>query len=257
MTSLSITIMAHPKRRAHVDAMVDRLDQQVLKAQHDGYDVSMPDVVWDTDGRGAWWCAREAWRRAQGTHHLVLQDDITFCADLPSSVLAAVRARPDHPVSFFLPRNIAEASALGLQWVSCVRFLWSQAVALSRPLIEPMIEWIAENEDGHPFWGTCDDTRMASFFRGMDLRTYVTVPNLVEHVGDVLGSLLGHTNPRSSLYIGDDARGVDVPWEELDALHNDQPFDESWLAETAFDLGIHRDAVRRFRDQTNAAERML
>lgn len=76
--SVSFAIMAHPSRIGHVEAMLARLVEQGA--------VNVPVAV-DNDRRGAWETAKRAWNmyNPKATHHVVLQDDISFGPDFVSS----------------------------------------------------------------------------------------------------------------------------------------------------------------------------
>jgi len=224
--SLSMTIMAHPKRREHVTKMVRRLGEQTLVAINRGVPVSDVTVVWDTESQGPWWCAREAWKRASqtvATHHLVIQDDVVFCADLPEAVLRLVHARPSSALSLFLPRDsVATAVQKNLRWVATRRFLWAQAVVLPVWMAEWMLRWIDVREQRNPDWKSHDDVRMADFFTARGGPVYVPVPNLVEHIGDELGSIMGHygsaARRRARAFVGIDSPARDIDWNRLEAV---------------------------------------
>ena len=210
---ISIAIMAVEERRQHVEKITGLLDVPI-------------EVVWDTDRKGPWWCWREAWlrRNPEATHHVVLQDDILPCADLCATLEAIVESRPNDVISGFLPRkSVEKAHESNLHWVLCRRFLWGQCLMMPRTLGDEAIRWIDANEGSalaeKDNWSHHDDVRLASFFRGHKLGVYVTVPNIVEHVGDELGSVLNHHGPahrrRARVWVGSMGYGAKINWNDL------------------------------------------
>jgi hypothetical protein len=153
----------------------------------------------------------------------VLQDDVKVCRGFYETMLALAAARPDDPISGFLPRaSVDKAHQLGLRWVRTRRFLWGQCLMMPRDLGDAAVEWIDRNEGGEisarDDWRSHDDVRLASFFSASRLPVYVTVPNVVEHIGDELGSVLGHHGPagkrRARVWLGDQP-GTEVDWSDL------------------------------------------
>lgn len=194
--------MAHPTRAVHVAEMVARLHEQ-------GTD---PDVAWDYDSRGPWWCWQRAWALRTGNHHLVLQDDVRFCADLHVAVETLVALRPSQPISLFSPRESVDVAVRrGHLWVLAQNFLYAQALVLPRDLGDRAVEWIQGHDQSR--WGTHDDYRLGKAFRGLSVLTAVTVPSLVDHLD---GPSLVNPEPgrvcRARNYIGDAARANLLDW---------------------------------------------
>lgn len=219
---LSISIMAVPQRRAHVEAMVDRLQRQISASTAN---VVGPYVFWDTQLRGPWHGWRGAWEsQALGaTHHAVIQDDIRFCADFPDTLMALIRARPDSIISGFLPRKSVEKAVAGdLHWVRTRRFLWAQCVILPTSLGREAMRWIDEREGtaDASAWKHHDDSRLAAFFADRKLPVFVAVPHPVEHMADEIGgSVMGHNfaapGRRARAWLGEGGLGAQRPWSDL------------------------------------------
>lgn len=222
---VSFAVMAVPSRRPHVDAMLDRLSVQVRRARKRGDTAFAPRVFWDTDGCGPWHCWQGAWRSRphDATHHVVVQDDVLICADLPETMRRLADARPDAPVSGFLPRRSVElAVAADTRWVSTRRFLWAQCLMLPTTLGDAALRWIADNETLHPDWRRHDDSRLAAFFEAHRVPVFVAVPHPVEHVGDAIGgSVMGHHGPaakrraRAGAWLGEDQALGGLDWTDL------------------------------------------
>ena len=223
---LSIAIMAVPEREAHVNAMRARLRPQIAAARAAGLDVAGTDVFYDTDHAGPWFCWEQAWRLHAphgSTHHVVLQDDLRFCADLPATLWKLMQARPGDMISGFLPRKSVDAAAAkDLRWVRTRRFLWAQLVMMPTDLGDEALQWIADHEgtDLAADWRAHDDVRMAAFLDSRRLPVWVPVPHPVEHVGDEIGgSVMGHnfspTGRRARAWLGEDTYGAELPWHDL------------------------------------------
>lgn len=227
---LSIAIMAVPSRRAHVDALLDRLAAQVLRAKKRGRGASFapPMVFWDTDRAGPWHCWKGAWqaRPCDATHHAIVQDDVLVCADLPETLLRLAEARPGDPVSGFLPRRSVElAVAADARWVSTRRFLWAQCLLLPASLGDAALRWIEDNERLNPDWRRHDDSRLAAFFEAHRRQVFVAVPHPVEHVGDAIGgSVMGHHGPaakrraRPGAWLGEEQPLGALDWSNLQSV---------------------------------------
>lgn len=237
MMRLSFSVMAVPSRQDHVTRLVARLEGQIHEARKVyaawGFDPSAfcedVAVFYDEARQGPWHGWRGAWethRAAGSTHHVVLQDDVRISADLPLTLLAIARARPIDVVSGFLPRKSVErAQDLGLKWVSTRRFLWSQCVMMPTETGDRMLSWCdaAEGTERAKDWRQHDDVRIAAFLAEVNRPVFVTVPNLVEHVGDEIGgSTMGHNQlparRRARVWLGEDGSGAGVRWSDLRAV---------------------------------------
>lgn len=225
---VSVAIMAVPERAEHVAGMVRRLSQQIGSARDVGLEVFGVEVFVDWEKRGPWHCWRGAWLshdRYPSTHHAVIQDDVRFCDDFACVLARLAEARPGCPVSGFLPRKSTElAHTQGKSWVRTRRFLWNQCLLMPTDLGDSAVSWIDRHEgrgvalDGD--WRRHDDVRLAAYFASRRIPVFVAVPHPVEHIGDELGSVMGHNGPpgkrRARVWIGEDAKGAHLPWGNLD-----------------------------------------
>ena len=222
---LSIAIMSVPQRAEHVRTMVGRLGQQISAARATGLDVVGTHVFVDSDRRGPWYSWRGAWethRPLGSTHHVVLQDDVLFCADLPATLWRMAEARPGEVISGFLPRkSVDTAVAKARRWVRTRRFLWAQCVMMPTQLGDEALRWIDAREETEAAaeWREHDDVRLAAFLTARRLHVFVPVPHPVEHIGDELGSVMGHNftpaKRRARAWLGEEARGAHLEWTDL------------------------------------------
>ncbi len=81
------------------------LDQ--LRAEHPGVSVT---VVEDAHGEGCWSTYRRALEIAgDAHHHIMLQDDLSLCADFICSVAGVIRARPSNLIALYNNAKTAAA----------------------------------------------------------------------------------------------------------------------------------------------------
>lgn len=226
MIRVSFAVQAVRSRASHVELMVDRLREQMRIAGLS--DPSLVTLVYDDRRDGCWPTWARAWechRGAAVTHHVVLQDDLLLCADLPQTMLALAQARPADVISGFLPRkSVTDAVARGLHWVRTRRFLWAQCVMMPVELGDACVSWVRENE-GTPTsapWGNSGDMRIAGWLGATKRPVFVAVPHPVEHIGDALegGSVMGHhgtpAGRRARAWLGEDVHGAGLPWSNLE-----------------------------------------
>lgn len=202
--SLSVAVMAHPKREAMVNELLDWLDWPATVAW---------DQVNDRHDTGA---------RAMGafdpgcSHHLVVQDDVVPCRDLVAGAERALERTPgDVPVSLY----VGTARPFGPEIAAAVRFAgghsswlimeglyWGPAVIVPTPLIPPMLAWYARSTLQNY------DRRMSGWFQRQGLPTWYTWPSLVDHRGD--DSLVHNAAPgrRAHRFAGRDFSALDLEW---------------------------------------------
>lgn len=180
---ISWAIMGHPRRADNIEKMLFRLGQQ---GQNE------VQVFVDTKGEGVWSTARRAWSsmHPEASHHIVLQDDISFCEDFAS---AASRYVLDVPVSFFYMRAFKH-------------FCMSQAVMMPVALVRRFLAWCAAGPGNEP--GVMDDLLLGRFLQEQGIGMRYASPSLVEHVGHdnpVRNCLSGPVARVAEKYIGDHA----------------------------------------------------
>ena len=201
--SLSVAVMAHPKREAMVADLVDRLDRPTVVAWDRCGD------RYDTGGR-----ALDAADRSC-THHLVVQDDVVPCRDLVAGAERALRWTPqDVPVSLYVGRvrpfrqrvERAVARADGASWITMAGIYWGPAVIVPTAVIDDVLEW----------WPTAEvanyDRRLSRWFEERRLACWYTWPSLVEHRGDE-SLVTGHTaGRRAHRFAGDGVSALELDW---------------------------------------------
>lgn len=221
---LSIAIMAVPSRSEHVATLEAALVTQITTSRAAGDDVRYVGVSMDAERAGPWanWQQAAALRSPDATHHAILQDDVVPCADLPATLTALIRARPEAVISGFLPRkSVEKAHAADLRWVACRSFLWAQCVVIPTATLTDMLIWIAGQEaERGAVWKQHDDSRIGDYLKSRKQPVYVPVPNVVEHIGDAIGgSTMGHNfapeRRRARVWLGADGEGRLINWSDL------------------------------------------
>lgn len=150
----------------------------------------------------------------KASHIVVLQDDVTVCADFTDAATIALTAVDKSPVSFFANRKEAElANETGGHWIMLNNFLGGQAVSLPISLARDYLAF----SDCHRVAGDHDDVMMQAFLKSRGLLMMCTVPSLVEHNG-VGRSLMKHSGTnrwgpnKARIFIGEHARGAHINW---------------------------------------------
>lgn len=127
-----------------------------------------------------------------------MQDDAEPCQGFDKACRAALAAKPDEVVCFYVGGGrigwpVERAAAAGLHWAVLDPKLWVPLVATAFPrgIIEELLAW-AEND---PFAAKSrgDDSVVGKFMRERRHTTWATIPNLVQH-SDVVPSVLRSRN---------------------------------------------------------------
>jgi hypothetical protein len=221
---LSVAIQYHPSRAEIIDALVNAIEPDpVLRA--------FVDVVPDPEPNGVrnpWRTYRAALERtpADATHRLVVQDDVLVCPGFQQAVKAAIRARPDRALAFFVggqsrehAQAVWDAGARGDSWATLGSHTWVPVVALCLPsrIALPLVAWadrMFEREWPQAF--RADDEIVGHYLREHGEYVLASVPCLVEHP-DVIPSIIhgrgfgGNLPDRKAVcWIGDcDAATID------------------------------------------------
>lgn len=219
MTHVSIAIQHHPARAELAEALL-----ALLRADGAHADLAAdPDP--DAALRSPWRTYRHALETTppNATHRLVLQDDVLVCDGFPAAAAAALAARPDRLVTFYVGGNarlaaarVTHAAAQGHAWADLRHFSWCPAVALAWPvdLIAPLLAYVDRQRWPETF--RADDEIIGRYLRSAGALPLATVPSLVDHPDDV-PSLIG-TRARggrdrgriAACWIGDcDASAID------------------------------------------------
>ncbi|MEZ0067093.1 hypothetical protein ABIA32_003106 [Streptacidiphilus sp. MAP12-20] len=175
---LSAAVMAHPSRAR----AARRLRAELAELA--------PAVVFDPDPQGppsALRTARRAWNTVApgATHHLVLQDDAVPSAGFAAQAAAAAQARPDDGLAFFTEwgsrtaHMVRIAALTGASWARAVdEYVPAPALLLPAHLARGFDDYAELKADP----ATPDDVVLDDYLRELGVRTYVSVPNLADHL---------------------------------------------------------------------------
>ena len=216
---LSISIMGHPKRNDRIKSMMDRLSNQISVAKDHGLDVDGPFLALDHENKGPWLCHKKAMGLATRNWHLVLQDDVIFCSDLPLALCKCIESiNKEVPISLFSQLSQESWTRISDHWVTVSR-IWAQAIVTPEKIRNQAIQWLDNNdtEFWRRTWRTFDDIRFETFFRTHQMPIWVPTPNLVDHSVKDTHSLLGHESSfesrMSKCFIGTHMKGCDIDWK--------------------------------------------
>lgn len=227
MTTLSVAMMAHPKRAAQVDAILAKLDRPC-------------PVIWD-EMNSRWDTGRRAMLAYDPacTHHAVIQDDVLVCRDIFAGLEGAIEHVPDgSPVCGYVGRvrpflaTVSAASEraddLGAAWITMHTLNWGPLVAVPTDCIRDMVSH-CDTLRNIPNY----DRRMSRYFelqRGV--RTWYTWPSLVDHADgpSLVPGRIGTDRERARharvafRFLGEDASALDIDWSG-GVVDADQPRD--------------------------------
>lgn len=185
---ISITIMAHPKRRKAAEMLLVKLASQGFLFC--GITWDQKNSEWHTGKR-----ALLAGVRVGSDYHVVLQDDAIIPDNLYDHVAQAIENAPVKTlISLYtgtvrpFPGRVASAvkraNEGGHSWLRGYLLFWGVGIVIPTDHIQPMLEFIAGRREPY-------DTRLGYFYLANRLPILYTNPSLVDHDED-MGSLLDH-----------------------------------------------------------------
>ena len=185
MIRLSIAIQHHPARADLLERSAHLNPEVVVDPEPDSF-------------RNAWRTYRTALELTPDgcTHRLVLQDDAYVCRDFREQAEAALAAKPDGLVVFFVStalrkgsRDMMVACSRGNHWAQIIPGggeLWVPVVAACWPaaIIPDFLSWC--DISGFPKTRfRADDAIVGRYVSEKKIPCWATVPSLVEHPDDV------------------------------------------------------------------------
>jgi len=186
---ISVSIMAHPKRKREAEALHKKLIQ---------YPFSDVFIIWD-EVNEEWHTGARALKGGVvlgSDWHLVIQDDAVLTPHIYDNIEGLIAALPvKSVVSLYtgkvrpLPERVTEAVAKAPDgsFITHYMMMWGVAILLPSDQIEAMLEFAADpmfRDDKY-------DIRVGRFYYGNHLPIYYSMPSLVDH-DDSIGSLIGN-----------------------------------------------------------------
>lgn len=189
--NISVSVMAHPKRKAQAEQLKSLLLSSPFKdvsVSYDGVNAGSHQEEWDNGKRSLLAGV------GKGDWHLVVQDDAILCPNFYENVVGAIDKVPSKSlISLYtgtarpLGKRVKTAvdKAYHATWLQYWLLLWGVGIALPSTHIEPLLEFVDDREEPY-------DTRIGIFYQRNRLPIYYTMPSLVDHDDD-LGTLIpGH-----------------------------------------------------------------
>lgn len=217
--TLSVAVMAHPKRSEMVDDLLERLDAPAT-------------VVWDEiqDRHDTGVRSLEAFD-PDCTHHMVIQDDALPCRDLTAGVIEALAHVPDgHPLSCYIGRvkpfarevdRIVAKAHDGVSFIRMAGIYWGPCIVTPTDVLPELCKWFRATPGIKNY-----DRRTSRWFEARKRECWHAWPPLVDHRGDE--SLThGHTARRTAhKALGPDRSALELDWTgEVLALPNAERMD--------------------------------
>jgi len=206
--SVSVAVMAHPKRRRFVEELLPRLDREA-------------EVVWDREN-DRWETGRRSLMAfdSSATHHLVIQDDAIPCRDLVAGTEEAVKFSGERPLGLYVSwatGHVASAVRRARDgessWLQMEGPWWGPAVVIPTAQIPELVEWGDKRPDIANY-----DRRITRFYGFRRVECWYSLPSLVDHrPGDENPSLVEGrtaTNRVAQWFIGADASALDIDWSK-------------------------------------------
>jgi len=201
---ITITVMAHPKRREQATALYLELVN---------YPFAEVSVTWD-EQNNEWHNGERALRRGadKGDWHVVIQDDATLCKDFYANLLGALSNCPERVlISLYtgtgrpLGKRVKSAveKATHASWLRHNILCWGVGIAIPSDHVIPMLDFVKDREEPYDF-------RIGVFYQRNRLMVYYTNPSLVDH-NEGLGSLIDNDNPEQRRVAHKLAQGL-IKW---------------------------------------------
>jgi hypothetical protein len=214
--TISVALMAHPKRAAQVDAILARLDRDDI------------EVVWD-ERNSRWDTGRRSMLAfdPKCTHHAVIQDDVLVCRDLFAGMVRAIECVPSgspvcgyvgrvRPYSELVTYAAVRAAATGASWLTMHTLNWGPLIIIPTAEIPEMVRHCDKLKDIPNY-----DRRLSRFFElERDVKVWYTWPSVVDHadgpslVPGRIGTdrkMRAHTRVAHT-FIGEDRSALDIDW---------------------------------------------
>lgn len=181
---ISVSIMAHPKRRQEAVILLEKLKKYPFVKSSITWD--QKNGEWDTGKR-----ALEVGINAGGDYHVVLQDDAILPPDFYNHLENALKTVPlKSLISLYtgtgrpLGQRVtaAVAKAKNVSWLRSDLLYWGVGIAMPTSHIVEVLDFVADRTEVYDF-------RIGWAYMRNRLPVFYTNPSLVDH-DDAMGSLL-------------------------------------------------------------------
>ena len=145
------------------------------------------EIIEARKGEGIWGTARRAWLGGAptDTHRVVLQDDILLCGGFREAVMDTIESIPGGILSYYTQDayKVEDAANAGASWFVSL-MICGPAICMPRPVALDFVAW-SDRHEWHltKLMETADDARIIAYCKLHECPVFVSVPSLVEHVG--------------------------------------------------------------------------
>lgn len=164
--------------------------ESMMRALQSQLNLNDEDIFFDDRPfRGmAYYTARKAWMapfKEEETHRLVFPEDMIVCNNFYDNVYQILQNHPDKVISLLVMNYFKKEWAKNLTTpYTYSYFCYGNGIIIPRQYIRPMIEWIDQKyKDKIDF--IADDIAITEWLQLNKIPIISTVPNLVEHIGDI------------------------------------------------------------------------
>lgn len=179
-----------------------------------------------------------------GTHAVLLNDDLVLCPDFMGVLEQVIAARPTHVVNLYNTHPLAtEAQKRGLSWLTSVDGLIGNAYVLPVPALRAFLGWRASSLTAGTVEALSEDQLLNLWCMQYGALIWHTVPALVQHDVSV-PSCYGNTQLRTAT-VGPRPGMLAVDWN-TDALHVGRVFHGNHNALLTRVLGPRLPLVTRY-----------
>lgn len=183
---ISITIMAHPKRRKQAEKLLVQLAGQPFIHRYITWDQANNE--WDTGSR-----ALMAGIGTGADYHIVLQDDAILppnfydhvheaLSNVPLRSLVSLYTGTVRPIQSRIVPAVEKARKSKASWLKSDLLYWGVGIAMPVSHIEHVLEFVADRTEVYDF-------RIGWAYMRQRIPVFYTNPSLVDHDND-LGSIL-------------------------------------------------------------------
>ena len=120
---------------------------------------------------------------ADGTHRMIIHDDITFDRNILEKILYILERAPEHnPISVYNPNNgdYTNAYDSGAHVISTKTNFWLQACIYTNDFAKEFVETSNKMSDDQTRY---DDSRLKAYLQYKNINLYAICPCLVQHMG--------------------------------------------------------------------------
>lgn len=173
----------------------------------------------DIHYQGSWFGTRQAWvaaLRSGATHVMEIEEDVLPCLDFYETSLQIIKIHPTKILSFYSLKSektfCAWARSNESSYYQYSSSPSGQCVIMPRNIATAFINFCDKFVTPETKY---EDVRLWGFMRVHNLTALITVPNLVEHVGNMESTLGFNSKGKTSAdFIGAYVSGLSVDWKK-------------------------------------------